>query len=223
MQFYSVSHNSFVNEGFPWINRVTSGLFNEAQCPICGRRPRVPSGGDIEATLEPRLGSGWPDVLGCGAYPFFIVSPRVIDAWREERIGEFPHHKVTIVGPLPKRLVYKNQPDYCWLDGAKMQGALFDYNMSGFVGLYFCKGCGAAEFDVSATYDRQHSRKYPYAFTTGSWHAANVFTTDLSPTLFFCTEALLQCARQHRLTNFRFLDVEDGGAPGNTGIEYLEH
>ena len=203
MQLYSVSHNSLAQEGFPCINRVTAGLIKVEQCPICGIRPRMPNGEDIEATLDPSLGSKWPDVLCWGSYPFFIVSSRVIVAWQEEGIGEFPYHRVTILGSLPKLLVDKDQPAYYWIDGAKMQGALLDYSASGFVGFRFCSKCGYPQYDVSATYDRQHSRKYPYTFIPGSWNGANLFTTDLSPTLFFCTEALLQCARAHQLINFR--------------------
>jgi hypothetical protein len=164
----------------------------------------------------------WPDVLGCGSYPFFIVSGRVLDVWLKESVGKVPHHKVTIRGSLPKRLSGKNPPAYRWMDGSKMRGALLDYKTSGIVGVKFCPKCGYRTHNVPATYDRQHSKKYPYAFIRDSWNGAKLFTTDLSPTLFFCTDDLLRCARSYALTNFRFLPVEEGGSPARRGIDYLK-
>jgi hypothetical protein len=221
MGFFSVSDNSLLRKGFPWINDVTSGLAWGDKCRVCRIKPWLPTG-DIEVTLEPRKGTVWPDVLGSGSYPFFIVSSRVLDAWLAESVGKVPHHDVKIAGSLPKKLRDKSPPAYHWIDGARMRGALLDYKASGFVGVKFCHKCGYPKHNVSATYDRQHAKKYPYAFIRDSWNGPKLFTTDLSPTRFFCTDDLLRCARSYALTNFRFLPVEEGDSPASKGIDYLK-
>jgi hypothetical protein len=99
-----------------------------------------------------------------------------------------------------------------------MNGAALDYERSGFVGVRRC-ACGKVLYDVARTYDRQQGGQAPYAFVEGSWHGADMFTTDFSPNLFFCTEKVLQCATAHRLTNFRFVPAERGFYVGR-GLKY---
>ena len=98
---------------------------------------------------------------------------------------------------------------YFWLDGQKIQGAMLDFEESGFVNVQFCPECNTRTDDIGATFDRQHSRVYPYAFRPGTWTGLNLFTTDLSHCSFFCTEAVVECARKHKLTNFRFVPAEE--------------
>ena len=220
MNFLSVTHNSFSTRGYPWAERVLEGLTTGAACEVCGVKPLVAEG-DISVTLEPRKGKEWPDVLGCGAYPFFIVSGRVIEVWGEDGVGAFPHHRVNVLPPLPETLRASPRPEYFWLDGARMLGASLDFEASGFVGVRFCPRCGNRTHDIGATYERQRSGTWPYQFVPGTWGGAKVFTTDLSPTMFFCTEDVLHSAARHGLTNFRFLRAEDGHSPGSKGIKYL--
>jgi hypothetical protein len=49
-----------------------------------------------------------------------------------------------------------------------------------------------------------------------------LFTTDLSPTAFFCTNQVVDCARRNRHSNFRFLPVELGAGAGHRGVDYLQ-
>ena len=215
----SVSHNSFHTSGPPWIQKVLAGLDRGPACLLCGVQPLL-AHGDIQVALEPRKGNFWADVLGCGSYSFFIVSERVLQVWEAEGIGSFPHHRVHILPPYPKKFGDLPPPAYCWLDGARMRGALLDFDASGFVGVRFCPQCGNRTDDIGATYDRQRSARCPYAFVEGSWTGAHLFTTDLSPTKFFCTEDVLRSAARHRFTNFRFVPVADGSAPGHKGVSY---
>lgn len=220
MNFLSVRHNSFHTRGYPWAQSVVEGLTTGAPCEVCGVEPLIAEG-DISVTLEPRKGKEWPDVLGCGAYPFFIVSGRVIEAWGEEGVGAFPRHRVNVLPPFPDKLRASPPPDYFWLDGERMRGASLDFEASGFVGVRFCPRCGNRTDDIGATYERQRSRAWPFVFIPGAWTGAKLFTTDLSPTKFFCTEDVLHSAARHGLTNFRFLRAEDGNSPGGEGIRYL--
>jgi hypothetical protein len=221
-RFFSVLDNSFHTRGFPWAWRIVVGLDNKGECPEC-QGPLAQPEGDLQVLLERNKGSKWPDVLGCGAYPLFIVSERVLEAWRNDKVGEFPiGGRVSFSAPLPKKLERTNPPSYFWLDGAKMLGAKLDFDASGFVGVQFCGTCGRRWDNVKATYDRQHSLPWAYVFVDGTWTGSNLFTTDLSPTAFFCTERVVETARKHQLTNFRFVPVEEGDAPGSPGVQYIQ-
>ncbi|MBI4559840.1 MAG: hypothetical protein HY706_19805 [Candidatus Hydrogenedentes bacterium] len=222
MQYYHVSDNSFYTRGFPWIQHITEGVTSLGECPVCTAMGWELST-EITATLRPDKGSRWPDVLGCGAIASpFIVSGKVLEAWRSEAIGEFPNGRVIIAEPFPKKLADTEPPDYFWLQGERMEGAKLDLEASGFVGVQYCPCCGAYSDDIEATYDRQHAQVCPYVFVPGTWNGAHLFTTNLSDAAFFCTEAVLDCARKYRLTNFGFTPIEEGVAAGSKGVKYLK-
>jgi hypothetical protein len=145
----------------------------------------------------------------------------VIKAWEEEGIGTVPHHGVNIIPPYPNKLAAVPAPAYVWIDGSRIRGALVDFDASGFVDVRFCPECGNRTDDIKATYDRQNSKRWPFAFIPGSWQGNKIFTTDISPTKFFCTDGVLRCATKHKLTNFRFVRAEDGKATDSRGIKYL--
>lgn len=177
--------------------------------------------GPVEAYLDSQEGVKWPDIIGCGHFPFLVLSERALRAFSTEGIGEFVHYEVVIQPPLPKKLEVLNTPRYFRIDGRKMRGARLDFDSSGYVGVKFCPECGTRTDDIGATLKRILSRVYPFVFHPGSWNGANLFTTDLSPCSFFCTKAVLDCARKHRLTNFRFIPVEKGGYRRSKGLDYL--
>lgn len=218
-RFFSLSHNSFATRGFPWIDKIVAGLITGQTCKECGTTPLIPQG-PLLVTLEPGKGRKWPDVLGCGSYPLLIVSNNVIDSWQKENIGEVPHNQVNIAGTIPEK-IRNSPPTYYWIDGSLMLGSLLDFEASGFVGVQFCSLCRNRVEDIGATYERQRSRRWPFVFKHKSWAGANIFTSDLSPTQFFCTDAVLKCAQSYSLTNFRFIPVEYGYAPEHKGIKYF--
>jgi hypothetical protein len=223
-RLYSVSDNSFHSNDFPWAWRIQSGIdFSLPPCPECDG-PQTRLQGDMEMLLERKKGSNWPDIMGCGAYPLLIVSEQVLNVWLNDGVGQFPiGGRVSFLPPIPRKLEPTKAPAYFWLDGKQMLGAKLDFDASGFVGVQFCSRCGRRWDDVKATYDRQHSQPWSYVFVEGAWTGSNLFTTDLSPTAFFCTERVVECARKHQLTNFRFVPVEDGDAAGSPGVNYIQN
>ena len=202
---------------FPWIQTLSEGLIQTYYCKRCDRKINYAEG-ELRAILDKKKGTKWSDVIGCGHFPFFIVSENVIKAWKQEGITDIPYHKVWIENPLPKRLTGTKPPEYFWIDGKKMKGALLDFDSSGFVGVEFCTECGTRTDNISATYDKQWGG-FSYFFKKDSWNGTDLFTTDLSETAFFCTEKLVECAIKYRLTNFRFVPIEQGGGDG---IKYLK-
>jgi len=218
--FYRISDHSILSRGMPWISTIVSGDDEEQPCPQCGARRGGPTR-ELEVEFMRSKARIWPDAVGSGAYPLLIVSRRVLDSWREEGVGEFPVHRVHMLPPFPGQLADTTPPEYFWLDGSKMRRAKLDFDASGFVGVRFCSKCGQRWDDIPATYDRQHSGVWPYTFVPGTWSGANLFTTDLSPAAFFCTEAVVQCAAKHKFTNFKFRPVEWGVVTaGRPGIKY---
>jgi hypothetical protein len=101
---------------------------------------------------------------------------------------------------------------YFWIDGAKLRGALIDFELSGFVGVKFCPECGTRTDDIEKTYDKQYAQgaRFSYVFQGNSWNGLHLFTTDISNTKFFCTERFVACAQKHNFTNFRFIPIEEG-------------
>jgi hypothetical protein len=219
-KFYRVSHNTFDTNGFPWITRIVTGLQSGHNCPECSAALELPVG-ELAVALDSNKGVRWPDVIGSGDYPLFIVSARVLHAWKAEGVGAFPADRLSILQPWPAALMDSIPPAYFWLHGEQMFGARADFDASGFVDVRFCSTCGRRTDNISATYDRQHSAPWPYVFVEGSWNGANLFTTDISPACFFCTDAIVECARKHRHTNFRFIPVEEGNATDSSGLDYL--
>jgi hypothetical protein len=220
--FFKVSHNSFETRGFPWGQEILSGLVLVKVCFACaqeGRRIERPHG-EVEIRLEKRKGSRWPDVLGCGAWPLFIVSRRVLADWQHSGVRDIPAYPVRIADPVPKKLQNAPMPEYFWLDGENMPGATLDLEASGFVNVSFCPKCGTRIEDISATYKRQHTGTWPMAIIESTWNGADVFTTDLSPAAFFCTEKVLECAKRNKHTNFRFVPAAVAASPAK-GIKYL--
>lgn len=209
-RFFSISDNSFNVRGFPWVQEIFRGLELVKICYTCvreGRRIERPRG-ELEVSLERGKGNRWPDILGCGAWPLFIVSGRVLDAWDKAGISDILRYPLKIAEPLPVRLRSICPPEYVWLDGEQMLGGELDFDASGFVGVSFCPECHTPIYEIAATYDRQHATKMPLTIIEESWNGKDLFTTNLSPTAFFCTEKVLDCANANKHSNFRFIPSE---------------
>jgi hypothetical protein len=219
-RFFRVSDNSFFARGFPWIWKLAEGLGEVHYCTLEDRAIQEPVG-DLVALLERSKGTKWPDVLGCGDYPLFIVSERTVECWAKERVGTFPAHRVRFASPLPKRLMGTTPPAYFWIDGAKLKGALMDFEASGFVDVSFCPECGTRNENEDETNRRYIEGGWPYVFRENTWAGLNLFTTDLCDTQFFCTEVVVECARKYKLTNFEFVPIEERSDPWNKCIKYM--
>lgn len=204
-QLFRLSNNTTGTRGYPWAFRVTEGLKWVKTCFACdhdGRQIWKPVG-DILVELEPDKGVRWPDLLGCGSLPLLIVSERVLHDWSEYGIGNhIPSNSVKIVGSLPAKLKGVSMPKYFWIDGSKMGGGKLDFDDSGFVDVRICPECGTRTKNISATMRRRASGEFPFKLESSSWSGAAVFTTDLSPYAFFCTQKVVACAKEKKHTNF---------------------
>lgn len=207
--FYSIGDNTFDKRGMPWAWRIADGLVDHGACGTCGRG-RLRPAGDLKVLLEERRGTLWPDLLGC-AYLYLVASMRFVDAMREDGVHLEPGGTVEVLEPVPARLSLQDAPCYVWIDGWKHRAGRMDFEASGYVGVRFCEACGARSHDIEATSRRQRAVPAPpTVFDYDDGLGLDLFTTDLSPLAFFCTDRVLRCASRNKLTNIRFCRVEEG-------------
>jgi len=210
MQFYDISHNTSYTPGVPEIEEIIKGIEDKGPCPVCGVSRRYPVG-DPRVRLGKTRARFWPDAIACGDYPLFVVSERFVDAMRSCGIRLELGGTVRFVEPNRSGLSLDEAPQYYWIDGTRHFAATMDFEESGYVNVQFCSVCGARSEDIGRTYERQHADPPPgIVFDYDASSKLDLFTTDLAPTAFFCTEKVFDCARQHRLTNLYFSPVEKG-------------
>jgi hypothetical protein len=175
----------------------------------------------VTVELDVYRGTKWPDALG-GADLLLTLSARVVEAWDKDGLTPLAiGGRVHITGELPTSLEDVSPPDYYWIDGSRMIAAELDLAASGIVVESHCSACGRYEQDVSATYKRHELGSAPWIFVDNAVKHTDLFTTSFSPLLFFCSSNVLEFARRHRFTNFRFTPVEAGAASWSRGVDYL--
>ena len=208
-RFFGIRDNTFGSRGMPWMQELQV-ICPGPQCRTCENiRWWYPSG-DLVARMENKPARSWPDVMGNGRV-LFIASERFVDAMGACGVRVEAGGSVEIEEPLHNGLSLDDAPKYFWIDGARHRAARMDYEASGYVGVSFCEGCGRVQYDVGATYDRQHEDPPPpevFDYDASSGH--DIFTTDQWPRKLFCTDRVLRCAKRHKLTNIRFKPVENG-------------
>lgn len=209
-RFYEISHNTAYKRGMPEIDEIVNGLLDDGPCPTCGVGRRTPTG-DLSVRLGRTRARSWPDAVACGDYPCFVVSEPFVTAMNGCGVDVVLGGSVAFVGPNPSGLSLEEAPQYFWVDGSRCRAGTMDFEASGYVDVRFCPGCGTRSHDISRTYDRQHSLPPPaQTLTYDETSGLDLFTTDLSPTVFFCTERVLRCSKKHKLTNLAFYPTKKG-------------
>lgn len=209
--FFLMRDNSIYTRGFSY----ASGLYAphiEKQCPRCERRMFPLFQGEAEALIE--KGSQWSDIVGAGsARPPFMISQRVIDTLHEANVTGFEQHSVRITDIKSAKLRIISPPQYYYLN---IDGHMdIDLEASEVKVALLCPVCFASEKRS------QPERFVPLAET---WDGSDVFILRNFPSgLIFCTRKVLELARQHSWTNFRFqpMNVLQHDAMSWKGIDYL--
>lgn len=208
--FYVFGDNTFSNRGFTWATSIhpRSEVFHQI-CSKCGSVKYYPKGA-FDVTLE--KGSKYPDILGCGTYPFLIVSRKVIEAWQEVGIRRFHTYDVRIAEIKSVKLRDLPPPQYCRveIDGS----CLIDFEASGARIVKSCSECNHLVTHPSVLNG--------FRMVSGSWDGSSLFRDQVHyPMVSFCTTNIIEVAFQYRLTNFRFEPMEGPFNLGNKGIDYL--
>ena len=211
MRCYRIGHDTSYRRGMPEIFEIMGGLPDYGPCPECGINMRDPTG-NLLVTLADDRARVWPDLLACGGYPCFVASRRFIDAMRESNIRIALGGRVDFIEPIENGLSLDNSPGYFWLEGRRgHQGGKMDFDASGYVDVRFCSVCANRTHDITMTSRRQSADPPPSTvieYDADKGH--DLFTTDLSPTAFFCTERVLETAKKCKLTNIAFYPCEEG-------------
>lgn len=194
--FYEFSHNTTYEGVFPWAVSIiprSEVIFRE--CRECNAIETYPSGA-FDVTLEG--GSKYPDILGCGAYPFLIVAQSVINVWRGNNINCFQGYPVNITDIRSTFLQGIVEPQYFRVE---IEGRCqIDLTASRVEVIKFCPECHYLETRPTVVSGRQ--------MVIDSWDGSNLFRDqDLYPRVNLCTQKIFDIAREHRFTNFRFEQV----------------
>ena len=211
MGFYIVSDYTAYQIGvMPYISTILDGYPDLGPCPECYEVM-----GDLTGDLLVKMADDpamvWPDMFECEEYRCFIISQRFVDAMRANNIRIEPGGRVEFEGPIENGLSPDDAPEYYWLDGRERhQAGRMDFDASGYVDTRFCNTCG------NRTDNWKLSRRQlegdptpPYVFAYDASTGHDLFTTDLSPIVFFCTERVLETVKKYKLTNFQFFPVEE--------------
>lgn len=211
LNFYRVSHNSDYNKKlFTWASKIVEKpKVIERICPTC-HKVNEDWMGTFSMILEG--GRKFPEVLGCGAFPLFIVSETVTKVWEEENVTGFSTNPISIADIQSDYLKSQTPPRYFRIivNGK----CIIDFNKSGYSSTKFCKTCG--KINVLNPFDLKG-----YLMVPGSYSDDDLFRDSFQlPAVNFCTEKILEIARDHQFTNFRFEKMNTPYSFSGQGISY---
>jgi len=214
MIFYEFGDNSFCTRGYTWAYSLKPCPTElKLRCDKCtAGLPLYPK---YEIGLVVEGGVKYPDILGCGSYPFLIVSQYVIDDWEKFGITGYEKYKANIVEAKGKRIRDLEPPQYyhIYITGR----AQYDMDAMGFRCEVVCNYCGHTRFVDS---NNQMNIPSPTIIKEGSWDGSDIFAMDITPGRSFCTEKILFLAGINERTNFRFIPLDEKDPVSNKGLDY---
>lgn len=209
MKFYGLTDNTNNSRGWAYaISIIPKSELITINCPECGTRVSYPSG-EFDVVIE--SGSKYPDNLQCGAYPFLIVSEKVVSDWESNGVTGFEKLKVNIAKANSEKLKNIEPPQYyhilvkgkCELNLKEMGVTL----------VKTCK-CGKKNFEPVTG--------FPFVIKEETWDGSDLFISDLFPRVYFCSEKLIYLAGKNKRTNFLFQAPEAMSEWGAKGIDYIK-
>jgi hypothetical protein len=211
--FYDLAHNSNYTRGWTWAASLLPRLSSVGRrCNACGRGPFFAGGyPSLPLGIGVEGGTKYPDVLGCGSYPLLIVSQAMVDDWRGGGVTGYELFPVTVVAAKGPRIREQGPPPYYHV---RVTGRCrLDLKAMGMRVTSTCRACG--------------SREYVPVVARGcviderTWDGSDLFVSDLSPAITFCTQKVYDLASLNRRTNVRLVPPERCGDPGYRGMDYL--
>lgn len=178
----------------PWCSPLVAPVKAEP-CSACGRK-REFFEGTGSAVIEG--GGCWTDMVGSTAGgPPFLLSERVIEVLRENRIPGFTEFPVDIheIRSRSKLLAANDPPRYYYL---RIEGlADLDFRASGMDSVDQCQTC----FKMN-----KRSSPLRFAFVEKDLDDVGFVAPRNFPSGFvFCGRRILELAREHRWSNLRFV------------------
>ncbi len=214
MIFYEFGHNSFCTRGYTWaysLKPLPAEL--KLRCDKCtAGLPLYPK---HQIGLVVEGGVKYPDILGCGAFPFLIVSQNVIDDWENAGITGYEKYEANIVEAKGKRIRDLEPPQYYHINITGR--AQYDMDAMGFRCEVVCNYCGHTRFIDS---NNEMDIPSPTIIKEGSWDGSDMFAADITPGRSFCTEKILFLTGMNERTNCRFVPLDDNDPVSNKGLDY---
>jgi len=201
MNFYEFHDNSPFESKWTYAVKIhpTSHAFDWC-CTACGRAQETPSG-SFMVTVEG--GTSYPDFLGCGAYPFLIVSDRVVAAWNKNGINVFRIFSVEVSHVLESQLKLTSAPKYYRVEICGE--CRVDFAESGASIQSICERCG--EITIAIPYIKH------FAILEGSWDGNALFRDQrYFPCVNFCTDLVKDICQSEGFSNVRFKALSSGTA-----------
>lgn len=212
-KFFHMRDNTIMSKGWTRATKIyPESEIIQKNCLECGSVGSYPKG---EFKVDIEGGTKYPDILLCGEYPLLIVSERVVDDWKKDRVKGFDYYRVEINKIFSKRLTAEEAPIYyhivvngrCELDLGKM-----DLNIK-----HKCKTCG------HVTFDKPTWQANKFVIKESTWDGSDLFVSEIFPRIVICTEKVIVNACRNKHTNFLFHLVEDARKTDAPKIEYHKY
>lgn len=206
--FFFLSARGDETDGFPWATTLYGTHVRESLCPICNREFSHEEG---PGHAELQGGKRWPDIVSAVTGPSPMVTERVVDTVRKHGIGTLEAYPVRLEKLIGSRLDLAAAESYfyIWVRGQM----LTDLRAEGITQEAICPAC---------------HRPLPYkirrhVLLADSWDGSDIFRLANDWVPICCTLRVVELARQHRWTNFRFvpIDADQRHVSHWDGIEYL--
>jgi hypothetical protein len=212
VRFLRFGYRSSYTDGSAWASQFRSDWETTRPCPRCGSTRQRPTG---PATCIIEAGLRWTDAIGTsGGSPPFIVSKRVVEGLQAIGAQGYMSYPVAIERISAPALSARGAPKYYYI--APVSSVEVDLPASGSPPGARCPRCLAAQVDPPP-------REQRWVPKTETWDGADIFGLGWFPFGYFCTERVMQLARDGTWTNFRFdpIDILERHIPRWSGIDYL--
>lgn len=181
-------------------------------CPVCGNGRLYP-GRYPERPLEINVEGGvkYPDILGCGSYPFLIVSDAVVTDWITHSVSGFTSYPLRVAAAKGPNIRDVPKPQYhhiqvtgrCEVDLRRMRVKL----------TYRCPVCDYRDFKAPM--------HFPYTLRDSAPLSTDLAVSDEFPTVYFCSQRVFDLAGLFERTNFRFVPLSETKDPLRDGDDYV--
>lgn len=174
-------------------------LHKAERCTVCGRDKIGRDEGTAYMYLE--KGTFWSDCIGNGATNHLILSERVIETWHKEGIQGFDAQPVVIAESKSKKLKIAEAPRYYYIN---ISGRMsIDLQASRDARVDVCQHCFQSE-------NRAPHPMVKYVPREKTWDGSDIFGIQNIRSGWgrFCSLRIIELAREHRWTNFRFIPMD---------------
>jgi len=196
--FYHVAHDSAYQHPYTWAYRYEPSLSERGtRCDVCGLGDVFVTGAYPRFPLSAAVEGGWryPDVLGSGEYPLLIVSEAMVEDWVQDGITGYNAYPLTIVRASCAAIRRQTPPQYFHIEVTGR--CQLDTEAMGLSVVYNCPKCGYVE--------KEPAFNTPFIIRRDSWDGTDLFVSDLSKGVTFCTDRVRALAEKRKWTNVRFV------------------